>query len=79
MAEVFKRQEESRNLPTFWVSAAKDGTFQIDDMQPGKYVLKASFDEHSPGQLPPFQFEVPKLADGDVGKLLYIGKLQMEK
>ena len=79
MAEVFKRQEESRNLPTFWVSAAKDGTFQIDDMQPGKYVLKASFDEHSPGQLPPFQFEVPKFADGDVGKPLDIGKLQMEK
>lgn len=78
MADLLKQQEESRNHPSHWVSTAKDGTFRIDDVQPGKYVLSVSFSEQSPGQLPPFQFEVPKLKDANVGTRLHIGNLQIQ-
>lgn len=79
LAEIMKQREESRNLPTFWVSVAKDGTFHINDVKPGKYVLSLSFDEQSPGQLEPIKFEVPKLNNEEIGKRLSIGNLQLQK
>jgi beta-lactamase regulating signal transducer with metallopeptidase domain/uncharacterized GH25 family protein len=78
IALAVKQQEEQREQPQFLVSVDREDRFYVDDVTPGNYVLTAQFGGDAPGSLPAFQFVVPQLQDGDVGRDLELGDLQME-
>ena len=78
LAASKKADEEQRKRPTFHVSVDHDGTFQIDDVEEGQYVLSMRYDRKVPGHLTDYHFPVPSVGTDDVGKPLDIGVLRME-
>ncbi|MEO2013790.1 MAG: carboxypeptidase-like regulatory domain-containing protein [Fuerstiella sp.] len=73
-----KLQEEQRQHPRFQVSVDREGRFFVDDVTPGNYVVTAYFYRDAQGSLPDHRFVIPQLQDGDVGRELELGDLQME-
>jgi beta-lactamase regulating signal transducer with metallopeptidase domain len=47
--------------PHIWATVTRDGSFRIDDMPPGVYVLSVRFSEHAAGTLSNYRFEVPTI------------------
>jgi len=78
MAAAVTHQEAQRKQPRFHASIDRDGTFQIDDVSEGKYVVSMRFDRDAPGRLPEYRFSVPPMKDDDVGQPLDLGALQLD-
>ena len=57
-------QKMSESMPYFTATVAGDGSFHIDDMPAGKYVLSVRFSEHSAGHLANHRFSVPEIRGG---------------
>jgi hypothetical protein len=63
----------------FNASLNRDGTFRIDDMEPGSYVLNITFSsENVPGKLRNFKFTVPSGGDGQPDPLVDLGPIKLD-
>jgi hypothetical protein len=72
--------EARRDAATFYrISLAPDGTFRIEDMPPGEYIMSADFDKHSAGRLNGFRFSVPFDDATLSGKPLELGTIPLAK
>ena len=73
------RDEEDRSTQ-FRATIDRDGSFRIDDMPAGNYVLTMPFfNDKAPGKLSEFHFTVPNVEDGTQPEPLDLGNLQLEK
>jgi beta-lactamase regulating signal transducer with metallopeptidase domain/uncharacterized GH25 family protein len=70
-----KRRSES---PFITASVDRDGSFHIDDMLSGDYVLKVRFSKTAPGSLSGYRFSVPPMNDHPVAEPLELGTLTLE-
>jgi beta-lactamase regulating signal transducer with metallopeptidase domain/uncharacterized GH25 family protein len=76
----YTEYEARRDAATdYRISVAADGTFRIEDMPPGAYVMSVRFDEHPAGSLTGYRFSVP-LDDAMIsGKPLDLGSITLAK
>jgi protocatechuate 3,4-dioxygenase beta subunit len=65
----------------FTASVDRDGTFRIDDVPPGSYVLSAGFDHQHPGagQIQNHRFSVPDGSDLPSDEAIDLGVLPLER
>ena len=71
-------QRESEN-PYIKASVDRDGSFRIDDVPPGDYVLSVRFSQRAPGILSDYRFSVPPVENGLSAEPLDLGKLALHK
>lgn len=68
--------------PHLRATVARDGSFKIDDVPTGKYVLRTAFNDRpgrpSPGSIRNYKFEVPAVNAGQPAKAVSLGTLQLE-
>jgi hypothetical protein len=64
--------------PYITASVGQDGSFRIDDMPSGDYVLGVRFSKYSPGQLSGFHFTVPPIEGVRSDEILDLGDLTFE-
>ncbi len=64
--------------PYFTATVDRDGTFRIDDVEPGNYVLSVRFSNHAAGRLSGFRFSVSAADDIASAPPLDLGLLQLE-
>ena len=69
---------ESENSSRFIANVARDGSFQIDDVPAGKYVLTLRFHRDAPGNLPDRRVTVPN-ADAEPLKPVNLGVVRLTK
>ena len=55
------------------------GSFRIDDVPEGDYVLGVSFSKNAAGTLSGYRFSVPAVEDGRAAERLELGTLTLEK
>jgi protocatechuate 3,4-dioxygenase beta subunit len=73
-------EQMRRQQPRITCSVARDGSFRIDDVPPGDYVLRVDRDrEHVPGVIRDYPFTVPATQDGKPGEPVDLGTLQLDK
>jgi beta-lactamase regulating signal transducer with metallopeptidase domain/protocatechuate 3,4-dioxygenase beta subunit len=72
-------EELRTESPAFSASVARDGSFRIDDMPPGDYVLMVHFSQHRAGHLSNHRFSVPPTDARQAGQPLDLGTLALEK
>jgi hypothetical protein len=65
-------------MPRFNATVARDGTFRIDDVPPGKYTLRVYFSEHLSGRISDHHFTVPEPADDQARQEIDLGVLTLE-
>jgi hypothetical protein len=70
-------EAELERQPNYHASIDRDGSFRIDDMLPGKYVVKMRFHDGVEGMLPERIFEVPIVANEDITTSIDLGELRM--
>ena len=58
LINVRREEREAQPTDSFTATVAPDGTFRIDDVPPGKYLLSARFDKHDAGAKFRYPFEV---------------------
>ena len=68
-----------RASPSFFATVAGDGSFHIDDMPAGSYVLRVYFVEHSAGRLSNYRFTVPPIDGNRSSEPLDLGELTLER
>lgn len=68
---------ESEKSSRFITNVARDGSFQIDDVPAGKYVLTLRFHRDAPGNLPDRRITVPETDDEPL-KPVKLGVLKLE-
>lgn len=74
------RMEDDRirmSSPFYSASIARDGTFRIDDVPAGHYLLSVQFQEHPAGQLLNYALTVPE--EMDARKPIDLGVLTLEE
>lgn len=71
-------QDIQRKSTSVTATVTKDGTFRIDDVPPGKYVLSVGFNEHAAGHLRGHEFSVPPVESGRDAKKVDLGVLTLE-
>ena len=83
---IYERYEEARSkrldeTPRINASVARDGTFRIDDVPPGEYVLSVNFyeRENNPGYVGDLQFTVPPVENGYSSEAIDLGTLTLKK
>ncbi|QDT88438.1 carboxypeptidase-like regulatory domain-containing protein [Gimesia algae] len=83
---VYQKYQQARSQllaesPSLTASIARDGTFRIDDVPPGDYVLKVTFrdQKHAVGSLTDVHFTVPPVENGFSSEALDLGTLTMQK
>lgn len=60
---AYQAFERERSMsPYITASVDRDGSFRIDDVPPGDYVMSIRFDERSPGSLSNYKLHVPPVA-----------------
>jgi hypothetical protein len=64
--------------PQIWATVARDGSFRLDDVAPGKYVLSVRFNEHPAGTLSDYRFDVPAIDGKRSDKPLDLGTLNLK-
>jgi len=67
-----------RTNPRFTATVARDGSFRIDDVPPGRYVLNVRFSEHAAGRLTGFRFTVPEAGEAQHGQPIALGVLTLQ-
>jgi len=67
-----------RANPHFTATVARDGSFRIDDVPPGRYMLNVRFSEHSAGQLFGFRFTVLENGEAQRGEPIDLGVLTLQ-
>ena len=65
--------------PYFTASVDREGSFRIDDMPAGDYVLGVRFSKNSPGFLSGYRFSVPSVEDGRAAERFELGTLTLDK
>jgi hypothetical protein len=65
--------------PHFTASVDRDGSFRIDDMPPGKYVLSVRFSRHEAGHLSGYRFSVPEAGSAEARRPIDLGVLTLER
>ena len=60
-------------------SAAIDGSFRVDDVRAGKYVLRIRFAGRSPGPLSEYRFTVPAVEGNRSSEPLDLGEVKLKK
>ncbi len=63
--------------PYITATVDRDGSFRIDDMPSGNYVLNVRFSKHAPGVLREYRFIVPPEEDDSTNKGLDAGPLDL--
>ena len=58
---------------------ACNGSFHIDDMPAGKYVLNVHFSQYPAGRLSNYRFSVPETAGGEPAPPLDLGVLTLDR
>ncbi|QDT76636.1 Regulatory protein BlaR1 [Gimesia maris] len=83
---IYEQYEEARSkrldeTPRINASIARDGTFRIDDVPPGEYVLSVNFyeRENNPGYVGDLQFTVPPVENGYSSEPIDLGTLTLKK
>lgn len=83
---IYEQYEEARSkrldeTPRINASVARDGTFRIDDVPPGEYVLSVNFyeRENNPGHVGDLQFTVPPVENGYSSEPVDLGTLTLKK
>jgi hypothetical protein len=65
-------------VPRFTATVARDGTFRIDDVPSGSYVLSVRFSQRrAAGQLREHRFSVPAFDRDELAPLVDLGELQL--
>ena len=78
MLEANERMTETS--PGFTASIDRNGTFRIDDVPPGNYVLSVRFDkQNAVGQLRDYKFAVSASGDENSEEPIDLGVLQLER
>ena len=54
------------SYPFISATIDRDGSFRIDDVPPGDYVLRLRFDRDAPGSLPETKVIVPEEGNGSI-------------
>ncbi len=65
--------------PYFNASVDRDGSFRIDDMPEGHYVLGVRFEPRAPGHLAGYRFSVPPMEEGRSNEPMDLGTLVLDK
>jgi hypothetical protein len=65
--------------PRCWTSVDRDGSFRIDDMPAGDYVLSIRAREKVPDVLKAYRFTVPPAEAGEPAPPVDLGTLTLEK
>ncbi len=63
--------------PLFTASVDRDGSFRLDDVPAGNYVLSVRFNKNSAGRLSGYHFSVPPVAAGGAGQRMELGTLTL--
>lgn len=74
--EATRRLGETSHF--FWASAGADGTFRIDDMPPGTYLLSAHLDGKVRLALPEYKFTIPPIEGDRSDEPLDLGDVRLE-
>jgi uncharacterized GH25 family protein len=78
--EAYKTHERERVVtPYFYASAGRDGTFRIDDVPAGDYVLSVTMHEHPIGRLSNHRFTVPAAEADQADQPVDLGVLTLDK
>ena len=80
-ADISVRSAEAETKPDspyLWAAVARDGSFRLDDVPAGDYLLTVRFDRNGAGHLFDHRFKVPPAA-GDVDGAVDLGTLKLEK
>jgi hypothetical protein len=64
--------------PYITATVDRDGSFRIDDVPPGDYVLGVEFDQHPAGRLKNYRFSVPEIDGQRLDRPLDLGVLALE-
>ncbi len=64
--------------PYATASVGRDGSFRIDDVPTGDYVLRVRFSKKTPGVLSGYRFSVPAMAGGRATEPLDLGTLTLD-
>lgn len=74
-------REESDRLrmdsPYFMATVARDGSFRIDDVPEGDYVLGVRFNDHEAGRISGHRFSVPPEGRGGLDRPINLGTLRL--
>jgi beta-lactamase regulating signal transducer with metallopeptidase domain len=70
--------DRSKN-PHFTATVDRDGTFRIDDMPTGDYVLRVSFQRDDAGHLLNYRFNVPPQAGAGAAEPVDLGPLKLTR
>lgn len=65
--------------PSFTATVDRDGSFRIDDMPPGTYILGVRFNDHAAGVLNSHRFSVPPVEEGQPADPVDLGLLRLQK
>ena len=65
--------------PYITASVDRDGSFRIDDVPEGNYVLRVRFSKNAVGVLSGYRFAVPAVEEGRAAKSLELGTLTLDK
>jgi hypothetical protein len=57
----------------------RDGSFHVDDVPPGPYILNVSFSEHPAGHLSNVRFSVPEISGTEHAEPIDLGVLTLER
>ena len=80
MISVISAEAETRpDLPNFWATVDRDGSFRIDDVPAGGYLLTVRFDRDAAGHLFDHRFEVPPVGGDREGRPVDLGTLRLVK
>ncbi|QDT88439.1 carboxypeptidase regulatory-like domain-containing protein [Gimesia algae] len=82
---IYERYTEARSkrldeTPRINASVARDGSFRIDDVPPGEYVLSVNFyeRENNPGYVGDLHFTVPPVENGFSSEAVDLGTLTLK-
>ena len=78
----YQEYERMRDeYPTIMATVDRDGSFRIDDVPPGRYVLSVYFssgrNHASPGSIRDVKFTVPLVEEGEAADAVELGTLQL--
>ena len=65
--------------PYFTASVNREGSFRIDDVPPGAYVLNVRFSQHEAGRLSGYRFSVPKTGSTKPDRPIDLGVLTLDR
>lgn len=72
-------QELQSQYPYITASVDRDGSFRIDDVPSGDYVLHVRFSRKAPGVLSERRFSVPHVEEGRIAEPVELGVLTLDK